>query len=82
MPAEPECIACNVPRTLIQVTPVARGYEMRSLECPQCSNVFRLVLRHPRPRAKNGLLLPSRAERGPVVPTARAADPAALLPAV
>jgi hypothetical protein len=34
MNAELECIACNVKRVVIQVTLVARGYEMRSLECP------------------------------------------------
>jgi len=46
--AEFECIACNVKRIVIGITPVARGYEMRSLECPQCSNLLRLVLRSPR----------------------------------
>ena len=34
MDAELECIACNVKRIVIGVMPVARGYEMRSLECP------------------------------------------------
>ena len=48
MNAELECIACNVKRVVIQVTLVARGYEMRSLECPQCSNLLRLVVRHRR----------------------------------
>jgi hypothetical protein len=50
--AEPECIACNVKRIVIGVTPVARGYEMRSLACPQCSNLLRLVVRHRRPHSK------------------------------
>src|ERR1700730_12026544 len=49
MNAELECIACNVKRVVIQVTLVARGYEMRSLECPECSNLLRLVVRHRRP---------------------------------
>jgi transcription elongation factor Elf1 len=49
MDAEFECITCNVKRIVIGVTPVARGYEMRSLECPQCSNLLRLVVRHRRP---------------------------------
>jgi hypothetical protein len=49
MDAESECIACNVKRIVIAVTPVARGYEMRSLECPQCSNLLRLVVQHRRP---------------------------------
>jgi DNA-directed RNA polymerase subunit RPC12/RpoP len=52
MDAEFDCIACNVKRIVIGVTPVARGYEMRSLECPQCSNLYRLVLRHRRPHSK------------------------------
>jgi hypothetical protein len=52
MDAEFECIACNVKRIVIAVTPVAKGYEMRSLECPQCSNLLRLVLRHPRSYSK------------------------------
>jgi hypothetical protein len=38
MDAEFDCIACNVKRIVIEVTPIARGYEMRSLECPRCSN--------------------------------------------
>jgi hypothetical protein len=52
MDAELDCIACNIKRIVIGVTPVARGYEMRSLECPRCSNLYRLVLRHRRPRPK------------------------------
>jgi transcription elongation factor Elf1 len=52
MDAEFECIACNVKRIIIAVTPVAKGYEMRCLECPQCSNLLRLVLRHPRSYSK------------------------------
>jgi len=52
MDAESECIACNVKRIVIGVTPVARGYEMRSFECPQCSNLHRLVVRHRRPNSR------------------------------
>jgi transcription elongation factor Elf1 len=51
MDAEFECIACNVKRIVIAVTPVARGYVMRSLECPQCSDLFRIVVRHRRSHA-------------------------------
>ena len=50
--AESECIACNVKRIVIAVTPVARGYEMRSLECPQCSNLFRIIVRQRRRNSK------------------------------
>src|SRR6267142_3914274 len=52
MVAESACITCSVKRIVIGVTPVARGYEMRSLECPQCRNLFRLVVRHRRPYSK------------------------------
>jgi hypothetical protein len=52
MDAEFDCIACNVKRIVIGITPVARGYEMRSLECPQCSNLLRLVLRSTRSSVK------------------------------
>jgi hypothetical protein len=51
MDTELKCVACDVIRAVIQVTPVARGYEMRSLECPQCGSLFKLVLRNPRRRA-------------------------------
>ncbi len=50
MDVEPNCIACNVARTLISVSPVKNRHEMRSLECPECRSVFRLVVRRePRP---------------------------------
>jgi hypothetical protein len=49
MVSEATCIACNVKRIVVAVTPVARGHEMRSLECPQCSNLLMLVVRHRRP---------------------------------
>jgi transcription elongation factor Elf1 len=49
--AEYECIVCNVKRIVIEVMPVARGYEMRSLECPQCSSVFKIVVRRRRSHA-------------------------------
>jgi transcription elongation factor Elf1 len=42
--AEFKCIVCNVKRIVIEVMPVARGYEMRSLECSQCSNLFEIVV--------------------------------------
>jgi DNA-directed RNA polymerase subunit RPC12/RpoP len=62
MNAESECSACHVKRIVIGVTLVARGYEMRSLECPQCSNLFRFVVRHRRPNFKT-LGAPSSAGR-------------------
>jgi hypothetical protein len=45
MNVEPNCIACNVTRTLINVLPVKNRHEMRSFECPQCRSLFRLVVR-------------------------------------
>jgi hypothetical protein len=49
---EPNCIACNVTRTLINVLPVKNRHEMRSFECPECRSLFRLVVRRePRPFA-------------------------------
>jgi predicted RNA-binding Zn-ribbon protein involved in translation (DUF1610 family) len=52
MDVEPNCIACNVTRTLIGVLLVKNRHEMRSFECPQCGSLFRLVVRcEPRPIA-------------------------------
>ncbi len=51
MVSEATCIACNVKRILKEVTPVARGYVMQSLECPECSELFRIVVRHRRSHA-------------------------------
>jgi hypothetical protein len=45
MNVEPNCIACNVTRTLISVLPVKNRHEMRSFECPECRSLFRLVVR-------------------------------------
>jgi len=56
MAAESECIVCSVKRIVIRVERVARGYEMRSLECPQCSSLLRLVVRHRRPYTLGRLL--------------------------
>jgi len=52
MDAEFKCIVCNVKRIVIEVMPVARGYEMQSLECPKCSNLLRLVVRQRRPHSR------------------------------
>jgi hypothetical protein len=53
MDAEPNCIACNVKRTLTGVVPVKGRHEMLSFECPKCRSIFRLVVqREPRPLAQ------------------------------
>jgi len=51
MVSDATCIACNVKRIVKGVTPVARGYVMQSLECPRCSNLFEIVVRHRRSHA-------------------------------
>ena len=56
--AESGCIACNVKRMVIAVTPVATGYEMLSLECPQCSNLLMLVVPNRGARALEGRIVP------------------------
>jgi hypothetical protein len=37
---------------MTKVMPVARGYELRVLKCPNCTNVLKLVIGHPRPNQK------------------------------
>jgi DNA-directed RNA polymerase subunit RPC12/RpoP len=49
--SEATCIACNVKRIVKGVTPVARGYVMQSLECPKCSDLYRIVVRRRRSHA-------------------------------
>ena len=43
MDAESECSNCNVARILKTVTPFARRCRLRSLECPKCRSVLRIV---------------------------------------
>jgi hypothetical protein len=44
MDAEPHCIACNLKRTLIGVSPAANRHEMQSFECPKCHTILTLVV--------------------------------------
>lgn len=44
MNAERNCIACNVERILIGVTPARNRHEMLTFECPKCRSIFRLVV--------------------------------------
>jgi hypothetical protein len=53
--AEPECITCNIKRIIIGVTPVARGYEMRSLECPPMSQPLEARRSAPTPALQNAI---------------------------
>ena len=43
---EHTCSSCQVERAAIAVTPVVRGYAMKTLECPKCKSVLKLVVRH------------------------------------
>jgi hypothetical protein len=50
MDAELACIACNVKRTLLSVTPVRNRHEMRSFECPECRTILKLMVARRKPR--------------------------------
>jgi transcription elongation factor Elf1 len=51
MASEATCIACKAKRVVKGVTPVAKGYVMQSLECPKCSDLYRIVVRRGRSHA-------------------------------
>ena len=42
--AAPICITCNLERSLISIEPVKNRHDMLQYECPNCRNVFRLVM--------------------------------------
>jgi hypothetical protein len=44
MAAAPQCITCNLQRTLISVQPGRNRHDVRSYECPGCKDIFRLVV--------------------------------------
>ena len=44
--SEHTCSSCQVERVVREVTPVIRGYVKKTLECPKCKSVLRLVVRH------------------------------------
>jgi hypothetical protein len=50
MDAEPNCIACNLKRTLISVSPAANRHEMQCFECPKCHTILTLVVEREPPR--------------------------------
>jgi hypothetical protein len=39
----PRCFACRVERVSIALEPIDRRYDVRSLECPSCKSIVRLV---------------------------------------
>ena len=42
--ATPICITCNLQRTLISIQPGRNRHDVRSYECPDCKDIFRLVM--------------------------------------
>ena len=44
MAAAPICMICNCERTLISIRPAKNRHDMLQYECPNCRNVFRLVM--------------------------------------
>jgi hypothetical protein len=42
--ATPICITCNLERTLISIQPGRNRHDVRSYECPDCKDIFRLVV--------------------------------------
>lgn len=44
MVAAPHCITCNLERTLISIQPGRNRHDVRSYECPDCKDIFRLVV--------------------------------------
>ena len=42
--AAPICMTCNLERTLISIQPGRNRHDVRSYECSNCRDVFRLVV--------------------------------------
>jgi hypothetical protein len=42
------CVACGVVREQVSAEPVSRGYELRTLVCPNCRTVLRFVDKRPK----------------------------------
>ncbi len=43
MSAGSRCFACEMNRHLIEVVPIADGYEMQTLKCSRCGSTMKLV---------------------------------------
>jgi transposase-like protein len=39
----PNCISCNLDRTLVSVQPTRNRHDVHQYECPSCKSAFRLV---------------------------------------
>jgi hypothetical protein len=37
------CTACGLERRVVYSEPIARGYELRFLQCPNCKTVLRMM---------------------------------------
>jgi hypothetical protein len=44
MAAAPICMTCNLERILISIKPAKNGHDILQYECPNCRNIFRLVM--------------------------------------
>ena len=44
MASAPICITCNVERRLISIQPARNRHDMWQYECPNCRDIFRLVV--------------------------------------
>jgi hypothetical protein len=42
--AAPICMTCNLERTLISIQPGRNRHDVRSYECSDCKDIFRLVV--------------------------------------
>ena len=44
MAAAPICMTCDIERTLIGIKPVRNRHDLQQYECPNCRDIFRLVV--------------------------------------
>jgi hypothetical protein len=43
--ADPTCVSCKIGRRLIETSPVAQHYEIRTFECAKCVSGLRVVVK-------------------------------------
>jgi hypothetical protein len=60
MAAAPICMTCNLERMLISIKPGRNRHDVRSYECTNCHDVFRLVVQR-EPLADDDLVFDSPA---------------------
>ena len=59
------CIMCCLNRRLVGAEPVAKIYEIQTLECPECESVVRLVQRRTGRAKLSGCNVPVRRSAAP-----------------